>query len=389
MPIGRDRQHEPVGVRARRSVAVTRHELRRDDALIAARNPAWSRRVRVVSSSRYYRSVVTDTRATWVLVLEAANELTREGRSPFKLAELVEQVQVRDPRRQRSTIQPVVQGMTENAGNGPASPCGKPLERTSHGYYRLLSTGSPVASTATRTARPRKRRGRSVSVAELRRRVDLVIAEFDRFVGVYDASLPFTRSGQYELHRLTIDRRRSLGSAVAAVLDDEFTAGLHQTLRAWSIGTRASRLVPLPEFRARLRDRADDFRDLEGLALEQLDDDDVRRLAVSLDRLIAGLGVVENKARIVAGTKSLHHVLPDLVPPMDRAWTGAFFGWTVVDPQDNQTQIFTEAFSACAEIARRTRSSRLIGAGWRTSATKLVDNALIGYCKTNGIGGAA
>ena len=26
---------------------------------------------------------------------------------------------------------------------------------------------------------------------------------------------------------------------------------------------------------------------------------------------------------IVPGTKALHHVLPDLVPSMDRAWTGA------------------------------------------------------------------
>jgi hypothetical protein len=27
---------------------------------------------------------------------------------------------------------------------------------------------------------------------------------------------------------------------------------------------------------------------------------------------------------VVGGTKTLHHLLPDLVPPMDRRWTGAF-----------------------------------------------------------------
>ena len=50
-------------------------------------------------------------------------------------------------------------------------------------------------------------------------------------------------------------------------------------------------------------------------------------------RLIAALEVVTNKARIVAGIKTLHHLLPDLVPPMDRQWTGLFFGWSQVAPE--------------------------------------------------------
>jgi hypothetical protein len=36
----------------------------------------------------------------------------------------------------------------------------------------------------------------------------------------------------------------------------------------------------------------------------------------------------------VPGTKALHHLLPDLVPPMDRAWTGAFFHWSTTAPQN-------------------------------------------------------
>jgi hypothetical protein len=39
--------------------------------------------------------------------------------------------------------------------------------------------------------------------------------------------------------------------------------------------------------------------------------------------VVESLGVVENVAKIVAGTKTLHHLLPDLVVPMDRAWTGS------------------------------------------------------------------
>ena len=72
---------------------------------------------------------------------------------------------------------------------------------------------------------------------------------------------------------------------------------------------------------------------------------------------------------------------------MDRAWTGAFFGWSILDLQNSQSVILAEAFAAFAEIARATRPSRLAGSGWRTSATKVLDNALIGNCKALGIGG--
>jgi hypothetical protein len=72
---------------------------------------------------------------------------------------------------------------------------------------------------------------------------------------------------------------------------------------------------------------------------------------------------------------------------MDRAWTGVFFGWSVLDPQNNQALILGEAFESFAEVARVAHPSRLVGARWRTSSTKLLDNALIGYCKVHGIGG--
>ena len=51
-----------------------------------------------------------------------------------------------DPARERSTIQPAVQGMTVNAGIGPRSRIGKPLERVGHGMYILRETGFPPAS---------------------------------------------------------------------------------------------------------------------------------------------------------------------------------------------------------------------------------------------------
>jgi hypothetical protein len=329
---------------------------------------------------------MVDGRPTWMLVIEAAERLTAAGHSPFKLSRLITEVQAFDWRA-RDTIQPVVQGMTLNAGKGPESPCGKPLRRVDRGYYKLSDQSDSEAPVE--RPRPTTRPGRrslAVGRGEVRKRVESLIAEFDPCAVAYDRSVPFSRSGQYEFHRRTIDRRLALGSVAAAVHDEQFTELLYETLQRWGIGRRASRLVPLREFQLTLASHEAQLVELEPLNIESLDGNE-RAVSVAIDSLVSGLSVVDNKARIVAGTKTLHHLLPDLVPPMDRAWTGAFFGWSLIDPQNNQTLILGKAFSAFAEIAGVTHPSRLVGDGWRTSSTKLLDNALIGYCKLEGIGG--
>lgn len=330
---------------------------------------------------------MVDGRPTWMMVIEAAERLTAAGHSPFKLSRLITEVQGIDWRA-RDTIQPVIQGMTVNAGKGPPSPCGKPLIRVDRGYYKLRDPGGATPSEPVEQQRPPQpvRRSRALGQAEVRKRVDSLISDFDQCVAAYDSSVPFTRSGQYEFHRRTIDRRLTLGSVAVAIDDEQFTELLYETLQRWGIGRRASRLAPLSEFRLTLASHETQLLELEPLNIESLAGDEMST-STAIDSLVSGLSVVDNKARIVAGTKTLHHLLPDLVPPMDRAWTGAFFGWSLIDPQNNQTLILGEAFSAFAEIASVTHPSRLVGAGWRTSSTKLLDNALIGYCKLEGIGG--
>lgn len=328
-----------------------------------------------------------------MLVVDSAKRLSNAGHAPFRLADLVAEVQRLDPSRGRGSIQPVVQGMTINAGKGPEAPCGKVLERVQHGYYRLAEGLTPVP-VLERGDQPARRVGhrtaRTVGIVEkdLRNRLDGLVAEFDACAEHYDRLFPFTRRGQYKRHRQTIDRRRAVGSAEAAATDDLFTELLHSTLQAWGIGRRASRLAPLDEFRRGLSDRAPELAQLDQLTLEDpaLEISEVTKV---LDRLVQELGVVDNRARIVAGTKTLHHLLPDLVPPMDRAWTGAFFGWRLLDPQNRQTEIFSKAFASLYGVAVAAGPSRLVGAGWRTSLTKILDNAVIGYCQLHAIGGTA
>jgi hypothetical protein len=63
--------------------------------------------------------------------------------------------------------------------------------------------------------------------------------------------------------------------------------------------------------------------------------------------LIESLGIVENKAKTVVGTKALHYLLPDPVVPMDRAWTSKFFQFHRPESQEarSQRRIFTLAYA--------------------------------------------
>lgn len=231
------------------------------------------------------------------------------------------------------------------------------------------------------------RHSRASRDAQVAARVDGVIATFAQCLATYDRLVPFSRVGQYETHRATIDRRRQWSSAANALEEDEFLRLLYQTLRRWGIGIRGSRLVPLAEFRRLLRAQAGPISALDGA---RIDDPslDVAATAHEVWDIINSLGIVSNISVIVAGTKAMHHLLPHLVPPMDRAWTGAFFLWSAAAPQYAQAATFGRTFTGFAHIAQVTDPAHYIGDGWRTSPTKILDNAVIGYCKINNIGQA-
>lgn len=212
-------------------------------------------------------------------------------------------------------------------------------------------------------------------------RVARLVSRFGDYVQVYDDHVPFTGE-QLAAHRRSVELRRQAGSVRAAIETEEFVASLRRTLLAWGVGRRASRLVASGDFATALHAVVPSLEAIESLAIDSddLPDDMADRLWVIID----SLGVVTNKAKLVAGTKTLHHLLPDLVPPMDRAWTGTFFQFHLPEWQDlgGQRRIFRLAYSQFAAVSRRIHPEGYVtGAGWRTSRTKILDNALIGFCK--------
>jgi len=215
---------------------------------------------------------------------------------------------------------------------------------------------------------------------EIRQRVDRLIGSFQQYLGAFDEAPAFTKAGQFEKHAAAIRLRGSLGTASAAIADDEFLRLLRLTLVAWGIGSRGSQLLELGEFIAEIRAHV---RGIEELESKTIDDPelDIYAVSTSLWRIIQSFSIVKNDTKLVPCTKALHHFLPDLVVPMDRKFTRTFFGWHVPEFQYQQERIFHHAFGEFVCIARATNPVQYVGNGWRTSRTKVLDNALVGFCR--------
>lgn len=214
----------------------------------------------------------------------------------------------------------------------------------------------------------------------VRARLGDLVNGFGRYVDRYDKLAPFS-SEQALAHRSTIAALQAAGGVDAALADRAFVAGLYRTLKAWRLGMRASYLMPADEFFHALQRSREAITELESFRIDDSNPPD--DIADRIWHVIDDLRVVTNKARLVAGTKTLHHLLPDLVVPMDREWTGTFFALHASEWQNDQRRAFHRLHTSFAEVARATNpAAHVTGVGWRTSCTKILDNAVIAYCQT-------
>ena len=208
-----------------------------------------------------------------------------------------------------------------------------------------------------------------------------LILKFGEYIQAF-ADAPAFNNAQLDSHLATVALRSRLGSAGAAACSPEFASLLYKTLELWRMNVRRARLAPFPTFQASLQRSAGAIATLESASIE---DDRLNAVEISneLWRLMDGLRITETRVRLVAATKALHHLLPNLVVPMDRQFTGAFFDWNTNDWQAKEEHSFKGGYAVFSDIARRVMPSRFVGSGWNTSPSKVLDNAVVGYCRVH------
>ena len=219
-------------------------------------------------------------------------------------------------------------------------------------------------------------------------------------------------------HIRTIKLRRGYSLPSEAASDPSFLTELRRTLRAWSVGTRAVRLVESADFEHQIKRAACALDCLSSLRVEdgRYDADGVTAtlwnviasLEITTDRtleIVEELASIANiaeviksdwdevivrfkKPRLVPATKVIHHLLPDLMPPMDRAYTGKFFEkssyWF---HRDREERTFFAMFPAFVRLARCLAPQLepfISPDSFNTSIPKALDNAIIGFMTEDG-----
>src|SRR5262249_53788539 len=207
--------------------------------------------------------------------------------------------------------------------------------------------------------------------------------KFPECLRAFESSQLFTGPSQY-FHVKTIALLRKHRSVVDAFYDDRYFDSLYAMLASWGLhrmGPGNAKLRDIDEIRASLVANADRIRSLERLRLSDLEPSKVDGVTAEIWSVLKELKVTRARAFLVANSKALHHVLPRLMPPIDREYTlSFFFGSTSVDGREEAAfRLMYPYFWDVARSQTRVVQSRLRAEGWWTGETKIIDNAIVGY----------
>jgi hypothetical protein len=225
---------------------------------------------------------------------------------------------------------------------------------------------------------PRRR-----SAEWLTERIQQLTASFAECVSVFEASEGFPGPSLY-FHLRAIERRRAHHAVSSLLEDDLFLEYVYAVLPAWGMhrmGPQAAKVDDFAHITTALRKMAPELQQLWPLHITTLSEQAAREAAATAWDVIAHIKVSTSRTQIVAGSKFLHHLLPDLVPPIDRQYTFTFFTGQKTVPSDRAA--FLDWFPRLADIGARCRdeiqAAIARGGFMATGEAKVIDNAIMGF----------
>ncbi len=207
-------------------------------------------------------------------------------------------------------------------------------------------------------------------------------------LGRWAQSPPPFRGDAVSLHISAIEHRRRLESIDAVLADTKLVDQIRSVVLSW--GMTRHPLASPDRIRAAIERNAEALSGLWTTRLEDVRANERDGVAITIWAIISDIGISSGATQLVAGSKFLHHLLPDLVPPIDRAYTGNFFyardlpytqtnGRIQYDQPRRWREMFTDFTRFAAE--RAIDLNALVDRRWQSSLPKVIDNAIIGFVR--------
>ncbi len=227
--------------------------------------------------------------------------------------------------------------------------------------------------------------GRSKKTIErMDKRVDELIQSFDDYWKHYDNNPIFSGPSTYFHHRtISLLKKDGLTNVLS---NDEYFEYLYATLASWGLhrmGDTNTKLLGFGQFKNSIKSQKEDILALKDKKITQLKRN--HKVKSKLQTIIENINIGHGKIKVIFNSKALHHILPDLVPPIDRRYTLLFFYNNRRPPNVDDT--FKEIYPKFVQIATNQKDTIYdkIGDGFNTSETKVIDNAIMGYVKKKGL----
>lgn len=187
-------------------------------------------------------------------------------------------------------------------------------------------------------------------------------------------------------------------------LSDRHIELIYATLTAWGMHrmgdpkSTKTKLVEFNDFKSSILHNQQVFKDLYNLKLEEISQDEYVNLMDGLRLPYNYLKVSISEATIVANSKTLAHILPDLIPPVDRNHTIRFFTqeyrnffrkngkYKMINLPNDKSRQFILFKKVCCEIKNLLDETELNifelnEDTFNTSYPKIMDNILMTYVK--------
>lgn len=222
-------------------------------------------------------------------------------------------------------------------------------------------------------------------------RETLVDAQVEDLCGDFEGYLAeFNRRPLYGhtlcQHKEMLELRNKLGGVANSIDSDEYLRDLRSMLAAWGMNSQAAKLKEYDDFAESVRMFRPFIVGLEEVGLGEMEEDmGIDGVNVTtrmlLWMIIRAMELSQTQSQTVTVSKALHHLLPQLVPPIDGQYTGKFFHYYSSQLQfgaapDLILWYFGRIAQGVGDLARYVGT-----APGATSESKVIDNAIIGYCR--------
>ncbi len=223
--------------------------------------------------------------------------------------------------------------------------------------------------------------GRSV-LRRMENRVSKLSGDIDYYIGHFEKSDNFVGPSIY-FHHKTLEQRGKHSDIESLLDDDLYYDYIYATLASWGMhrmGPGKTKLVDIEDMKDSIKLALPALKMLWGKSIYELKESQVADIVNIIWNIFININISVAEVKIVACSKTLHHILPDLIPPIDRSYTYNFF-YNRTMLSITEKEALSEMYLMMYKIAidNKNNINRWVGKGFNTSITKVIDNAIIGF----------